>query len=155
VGGDRTSDAVGAKRRHAVRRAHRAMDRAAEEYEITVGWRWADAFNRRYATALIALADPAIEVHPTLFAGEQTRYDGHEGVRRWVADVVADGSPERMQVVDVRHERAGVTLIVGQIELVWVTTPLSTVLTIHDAVVQIPRSRFSDEQTVRAAGHLD
>ncbi len=48
-----------------------------------------DAFSRRDLTALLALADPAIEFSPATarVAGRDEPYRGHDGLRTYLADV--------------------------------------------------------------------
>lgn len=52
-----------------------------------IGRDFTDAFNRRDADGLVALADPAIEFCPTELVGSRRAYHGHEGLRQWVADL--------------------------------------------------------------------
>lgn len=69
-----------------------------------VGHRFIDAFNRRDADALIALADPEIEFSPTSLVGTRRTYRGHDDMRRWVTEL-RESAIEHHQV-RVREVRA-------------------------------------------------
>jgi len=73
--------------------------------------RFVDAFNQRDADGLIALSDPAIEFHPTTLVGKRQRYDGHEGLRRWVAELNASGLGHQVRVREVRPREDGFVLL--------------------------------------------
>jgi len=46
------------------------------------------AFNARDPDALIAVCDPTIEVHSVFTAVGGATYQGHEGARRWLGEIV-------------------------------------------------------------------
>jgi ketosteroid isomerase-like protein len=48
--------------------------------------RWQAVFNTRDIEALIALCDPAVELH-SVFAAIGAVYHGHDGMRRWHRDL--------------------------------------------------------------------
>jgi hypothetical protein len=49
---------------------------------IEIGQRFIETFNRRDAKALVALADPTINFHPTPLADETHGYRGRKGLWR-------------------------------------------------------------------------
>lgn len=61
-----------------------------------------DAFNRRDADGLIALADPAIDFRPTLLVGSRRVYRGHDGLRRWVEELRAASIQHTGRIREVR-----------------------------------------------------
>lgn len=63
------------------------MSTSASRDVETIGRAWVDAFNRRDADGLIALSSSDIEWHPTLLVGSRRVYRGHDGLRRWIADL--------------------------------------------------------------------
>lgn len=73
--------------------------------------RFVDAFNRRDAEGLVALSDPAIEFHPTALVGKRRRYDGHDGLRRWVAELGRSGIEHQARVREVRPRQDGFVLL--------------------------------------------
>lgn len=64
--------------------------------------RFVDAFNRRDADGLIALTDPEITFYPTVLVGAIREYRGHEGMRRWLADLAKIGAKHVVHVREVR-----------------------------------------------------
>jgi hypothetical protein len=73
--------------------------------------RFVDAFNQRDADGLVALSDPAIEFHPTSLVGKRQRYDGHDGLRRWVAELETSGIGHQVRAREVRPHEDGFVLL--------------------------------------------
>lgn len=73
--------------------------------------RFIDAFNRRDVESLIALSDPAIEFHPSSLVGRRQRYDGHDGLRRWVEELGKSGLEHQVQVRQVRPSDDGFVIL--------------------------------------------
>ena len=75
-----------------------------------IGQGFIDAFNRRDAGALVALADPRIKWHPSSLVGASRTYLGH-----WRLDVVAEleeyGARHQVRVCEVRTLDASSFLI--------------------------------------------
>jgi SnoaL-like protein len=61
-----------------------------------------DAFNRRDAEGLVAVADPSIEWHPTSLVGGRRTYYGHDGLRQWVTDLDSSQVKHQARVREVR-----------------------------------------------------
>jgi hypothetical protein len=70
-----------------------------------------DAFNRRDADAFLALMDATVEFHPTALVGVRRRYDGHEGVRRWLGEVESSQMKHQVRVREVRPTEDGFVLL--------------------------------------------
>jgi len=68
----------------------------------SIGREFVDAFNRRDADGLVALSHPDIEFRPTMLAGSKRVYKGHEGLRCWVAELVASGAQHHVRVSEIR-----------------------------------------------------
>jgi ketosteroid isomerase-like protein len=77
----------------------------------TVVNRFIDAFNRRDADAFLALMDASVEFHPTALVGTRRRYDGHEGVRRWLGEVESSQMKHRVRAREVRPTEDGFVLL--------------------------------------------
>jgi hypothetical protein len=73
--------------------------------------RFIDAFNQRDADGLVALSDPEIEFHPTSLVGKRQRYDGHDGLRRWVAELEASSLRHQVRACEVRQHEDGFILL--------------------------------------------
>jgi hypothetical protein len=69
-----------------------------------------DGFNRRDAESLVALSDPSIAFFPTAVVGTGERYDGHDGLRRWVADLEESGIGHQGRLREVRPLEDGFVL---------------------------------------------
>jgi SnoaL-like domain len=65
--------------------------------------RFADAFNRRDADGMVALSDPEIRFYPTVLVGAIREYRGHDGLRRWLADLDKIGARHLVRVREVRQ----------------------------------------------------
>jgi len=68
----------------------------------TIGLEFIDAFNRRDADGLVALANESIEFHPTALVGERRSYHGHDGLRRWVSDLGSSRIKHQVRVREIR-----------------------------------------------------
>jgi hypothetical protein len=73
--------------------------------------RFVDAFNRRDAEGLVVLSDPAIEFHPTQLVGHRRSYFGHDGLRRWVAELGESRIKHQVRVREVRPREDGFVLL--------------------------------------------
>jgi SnoaL-like domain len=70
-----------------------------------------DAFNRRDTSGFLAMMDPAVEFHPTALVGTRRRYDGHDGVRRWLGEVESSQMQHQVRVREVRPTEDGFVLL--------------------------------------------
>jgi hypothetical protein len=122
-----------------------------------IGRRFVDGFNRRDAEALVALADPQIEFHPTVLVGDRRTYHGHDGLRRWMAELGATqaGHLVRVREVRVQDERSFVLLteVLLEGELL---SPSAMLARLSDAELIVhARAYLTDEQTLTQLGLLD
>jgi len=119
-----------------------------------IGRRFVYAFNRRDADGLIALADPAIEFHPTILAGERRLYHGHDGLRRWVMELKESGGEHQVRVREVRILEADRFLVLSEVLLDGkVVTPSAMLARLAPAggIVEI-YAYLSDEQMLIRLG---
>ncbi len=72
--------------------------------------RFVDGFNRRDAESLVVLSDPDIVYYPTAVVGTGGRYDGHEGLRQWVAHLEESGIGHQGRLREVRPTDDGFVL---------------------------------------------
>ncbi len=126
-------------------------ERSAQE----LAERFVDAFNRRDADALVALCHPELEFVPTILVGARAVYRGHDGIRRWVAELAASGAAHRVRVRYVRElapDRLAVlteVLIEGE-----VTTPSAMIAVLRDGLIAHAKAYLSDERTLIRVGVL-
>jgi SnoaL-like domain len=117
--------------------------------------RFIEAFNRRDADGLVALTHPQVEFVPTILVGQRTVYEGHDGIRRWVGDLVASGAAHQVRVRHVRElapDRFAMlteVLIEGE-----VTTPSAMVAVLRDGLIVHAKAYLSDERTLIRVGVL-
>jgi len=117
--------------------------------------RFVDAFNRRDADGLVALAHPQVEFVPTILVGQRAVYQGHDGMRRWVADLVASGAVHQVRVREVRqlaNDRIALlteVLIEGD-----VTSPSAMVAVLREGLIVHAKAYLSDERTLIRVGVL-
>jgi ketosteroid isomerase-like protein len=118
-----------------------------------IGRQFVDAFNRRDVSDLIVLTDPAVEFHPTSLVGERRRYDGHEGLRRWFADLEESQIEHQVRVKEVRQTDEGF-LVLSEVllggELVSPSAMLAWVN--DDGLIVEARAFLTDPETLRQVG---
>lgn len=82
-----------------------------------LGRAFVEALNDRDADALVALAHPRIVFRPTALVGRRTVYHGHEGMRRWIADLDALPLDIRMHVREIRPQRPDGFLVLSTLRI--------------------------------------
>jgi len=122
----------------------------------TVGRRFVEAFNRRDADALIALADPEIEFSPTSLVGARKVYRGHEGMRRWVSELRQSAIEHQVRVREVRALDAARFVILSEVLLGGETVSPSAMLArvSRDDLIVEAHSYLTDEQMLVQLGLL-
>ena len=110
---------------------------------------WATAVNERDAEALIAQSHPEIDVYPLQIATVSGHYQGHDGLRRWLDDMVASDIGHTVSFVGIRTLPDGRVALFGTVcvegkEI----SPYSLIATLRDGKVVAMRSYLSVEQTM-------
>lgn len=118
-----------------------------------IGRRFVDAFNRRNVEDLIALSDAQIEFHPTSLVGARRRYDGHDGLRRWVVQLDESRIEHQVRVKEVRPLDGGF-LVISEVllggELV---SPSAMLAKLNEAgLIVEARAFLTDPETLRQVG---
>jgi len=120
-----------------------------------LGRRFVEGFNRRDADALLALCHPELEFLPTVLVGQGAVYRGHEGLRRWLAQLIASGATHEARIRKVRvldDERfALLTEVCVEGEVV---SPSAMVVRLKDGLIVHAKAYLSDEQTLIRVGVL-
>jgi ketosteroid isomerase-like protein len=118
--------------------------------EPLLGRRWVEGFNARDADALVDLCHPDIAYYPSVLTNqEQLTYHGHQGVRDWIAAVVAADSSFDVRTTEVSFLPSGKLLVAGEILVGDCTAcPFSMVATIADGKIIEGRAYLSEPAMV-------
>jgi hypothetical protein len=120
-----------------------------------VAQRVIDAFNRRDVEAIVALCAPDVEFHPTQLVGFKQVYHGHDGLRRWMRDLAANGAGHQVAIREVREHRQGFVVLTEVLlggERIMSSAMLAT--TDADGLVTDARAYLSDEEMLNSLGHI-
>ncbi len=127
-----------------------------EDAAWEIGNRWIAGFNRRDPDALIELAHSEFEFHPTLLVGARRTYRGHDGLRTWLADVVATSSDHKAIATMVRGCSSGDFVISGDVVLdEEVVSPFSMRFRMKDGKLFRAWAYLSDEMLLTSLGRLE
>jgi ketosteroid isomerase-like protein len=111
--------------------------------------RWATAVNERDAEKLNSYSDPEIDVYPLQIATVGGHYQGYEGMRRWLDDMVASDIGHHVEFVSIRTLDDGRVALFGSLFVEGKEiSPYSLIATIRDDKVIGMRSYLSDEETM-------
>jgi hypothetical protein len=79
-----------------------------------------------------------------------SHYTGHEGVRRWLADLVASDLGHQVRYRGIRTFPDGRVALFGEVCLEGtVISPYTLIAIVHDGKVAQTRSYLADEETLR------
>jgi ketosteroid isomerase-like protein len=73
-----------------------------------------EAFNRGDTEGLVAMAHPDLQLVPIRSLLEGGEYRGHEGIRRYMADMEGDWADRRIEIDEIRELPEGV-LVLGEL----------------------------------------
>ncbi|MGA2925186.1 MAG: nuclear transport factor 2 family protein [Solirubrobacteraceae bacterium] len=123
-----------------------AMDAIARQF--------IDAFNRRDADGLVAVTDPAVQWRPSRMVGVARVYVGHDGIRRWVADLGESPIKHQARVLEVRALEPGRFLVLSEVLLDDAPVCPAAMVARLNAVGRIVEANayLSDEQMLAEAG---
>jgi ketosteroid isomerase-like protein len=111
--------------------------------------RWATAVNERDAEKLNSYSDPEIDVYPLQIATVSGHYQGYEGMRRWLDDMVASDIGHNVEFVSIRTLDDGRVALFGSVFVEGKEiSPYSLIATIRGDKVIGMRSYLSDEETM-------
>jgi hypothetical protein len=120
-----------------------------------LGRRFIDGFNRRDVEALVVLCLLELEFLPTMLVGTRAVYRGHDGLRRWMADLIESGAEHEVRVRGVRTlgpDRFAVlteVMIDGE-----VLSPSAMVAQMREGLIVQAKAYLSDEDTLVRVGVL-
>jgi hypothetical protein len=94
------------------------LDRSSDQNVFTaLAVAFVEAFNDRDVDALVALAHPRIVFRPTTLIGQRRTYHGHEGLRRWVAEIEATGADFQVHIREIRPLRPSGFLVLSKLRV--------------------------------------
>ncbi len=112
-----------------------------------------EAFNDRDADALVALAHPRIVFRPTTLVGRRRTYNGHAGLRRWVAEIDANGADFQVHIREIRPLRPSGFIVLSKLrvgdELITDSAMIASVQ--HGKIIEA-HAYLSDEQMLAHLG---
>jgi hypothetical protein len=98
---------------------------------------------------LVELSDPDIQLYPMQIA-VSGHYRGHDGLRRWVEDIVASDLGHGVEFRGIRTLPDGRIALFGEVFLGDTSiSPYSLLVTLRDDRVASTRSYLSDEDTLK------
>ncbi len=111
--------------------------------------RWAQAVNARDRETLVATSDPEVDVYPLQIATVGGHYVGHDGMRRWIDDMLAGDVAIQVRFVGIRTLADGRIALFGEIFVEGkFISPYSMIATERDGMIVAMRSYLSDEETM-------
>jgi SnoaL-like domain len=117
--------------------------------------RFIDGFNRRDADALVALCHPQVEFLPTILVGQRAVYHGHDGLRRWVADLRAASAAHEVRVRKVRVLAPDRFAVLTEVLLDGdLLSPSAMVAKLEGGLIVHAKAYLSDEHTLIRVGVL-
>jgi hypothetical protein len=114
-----------------------------------------DAFNRRDAEGMIALATPAVVNYPLKLSTTQRKYVGHEGLRDRVRDEIAAEHEHVVVASEVRKLEEDGWALLGQLVIDDAEiSPFAALARIDHGMVSEVREFLSEEGLLRDLGYL-
>jgi hypothetical protein len=114
-----------------------------------------DAANRRDVDALVALCHPELELLPTMIISQRAVYRGHDGLRRWVADLLDAEVAYEARVLRVREFGGDRFAVLAEVCLEdEVITQSALIARVQDDLIVRAKGYLSDEQTLIRVGVL-
>jgi hypothetical protein len=118
--------------------------------------RFVDGFNRRDAESLVVLSDPNIVFYSTAVIGTGGRYDGHDGLRRWVADLEESGIGHQGRLREVRPTEEGFVLFSDVMLDGKLITPAALVVTLNERhLITEARGLLTDSELLTRVGVME
>jgi hypothetical protein len=118
--------------------------------------RWIDAWNWRQTPELVALAHPDIELHPLRLRGLSPVYDGHDGLRTWMATITRESHDHKISLDSVKRIGDGRVLAVGTVRIGGHTTsPFSGVYEFEDGKLLLMAHYFTPVTVLESIGVLE
>ena len=117
---------------------------------------WIAAFNRRNLDAMLARLDRDVCFHPLRVVGMAACYEGHDGIRRWFAELSRQKHRHSIELSDVSPLEDGWTLAAGRVVVERLPgTPFSGLYEIDGEAIVSAHHYFSPVEILGEAGLLE
>ncbi len=114
-----------------------------------------DAFNRRDAEAMVALADPGVVAYPAAVSRAGRRYAGHAGLRHWIRDMAAVDRGHTVTAREVRRLAEERWAVLGEVIIDDApVSPFASFAYVRRGLVSEVREFLSDEAILREIAYL-
>lgn len=125
-----------------------------EEIE-QVARQFVDGFNARDVEALLRASHERIIYYPSALVGERRSYAGHDGLRAWVAQLVARGAQFQARIREIRALPPDRFAVLGEVWLAnELISPSALIGTVRDGRIIEGRGYLTEESTLRQLGLL-
>jgi hypothetical protein len=100
---------------------------------------------------MIALADPAIVTYPSKVSRTSRRYVGHQGLRHWIRDVLANDQGQTIAPREVRKLEQERWALLGELTVdAEPLSPFASLFGVTDGLITEAREYLSEEPLARA-----
>ena len=114
-----------------------------------------EAFNQRDAEALVALAHPRIVFRPSTLIGRRRTYNGHDGLRRWIAELLATRLDVQARVREIRPLRPRGFLVLSKVRIdEELIADAAMIAVVHEGKIVEAHSYLSDERMLGRLGMI-
>lgn len=118
--------------------------------------RWIEAWNERATEALVELAHPEIVLKPLRLRGLADSYEGHDGVREWMARITREGHDHRITASPTRILAPGRALAVGTVRVgAQITSPFTGIYEQRDGLMVFMSHYFTPASVLENIGVLE
>lgn len=119
--------------------------------------RWVEAHNDCDVDGMIACATQDVEFHPlrlTLGQRPVDRYLGHDGLRRWIADLMRSGTQHQLRVEQIRENGADEVLLTGAVAVPGssIAAEFYGIYDLSDGLIALAHHWISDRRTMEHLG---
>jgi ketosteroid isomerase-like protein len=117
--------------------------------------RFVEAFNSRDADELVALAHRRIVFRPSTLAGPRRTYHGHDGLRRWMAELTATRLDFQVRIREIRQLGPGGFLVLSKVHVDGeLLADAAMIATVHEGAVLEAHSYLTDELLLARLGMI-
>jgi ketosteroid isomerase-like protein len=117
--------------------------------------RYMKAFNERDLDVLLTCMHPEIMFYPTKISSTRSCYVGHDGVREWMDDVIANPAPYLSRMAELRQVEPDRWAVFGSIVLhEEATSPYAVTVHLRDGTIVELRAYLSDAELLQHLGRM-
>ena len=118
--------------------------------------RWIEAFNARDLDGMLTCAATRVELRPLRLNGVERVYRGHDGVRRWFAQLDTGVGQHRVSVAHTRRLAGNALCVAGVVDMPGVpaVSPFWGLYRLDAAGIVVARHYLSDVDITKDLGWL-